>query len=185
LDIFSCLSRKELERADKFELAKEISRKASKYNLDKRIVAALVYQESNGNIWAFRWEKGFYKKYIEGKGRSELSGHVPASFPTLETEMISRAISWGAFQIMGETLRWQGFKEDYMPMACLPRINAEIGCKYLRWCLDRISADTDTTIRYQAALLKYNGGGDPMYPTRVFRHIENENYLKILNPSNP
>lgn len=158
---------------------------SKKYGLDPKIFASLIYQESRGNIWAQRYELGFYKRYIEGKGRDELSGFVPPRFPTLLTEKLSRSFSWGSCQLMGETLRFMGFEDPYMAEACDPRINIEFGAKYFRRCLDKRMHLGAGLPQYKGALALYNGKRDhheSNYDEKVLEHVTNGNYNKILNP---
>lgn len=73
---------------------------------------------------------------------------------------------------MGQTARELGFK-GYFYEFLNPRVNIEFGCKFLAKRLEKSKGVV------REALLKYNGGGDPKYPERVFRNLE---LLKKLNP---
>ena len=65
---------------------------AARLNIDGRYIAAIILQESGGNPWAFRYEDGFYRRYVLGKKKTELLGYVPDEIPTLNSERIARAI---------------------------------------------------------------------------------------------
>jgi len=176
---------KDLKTEDPKSIANLVSKYSVEYGLDPEIFASLIYQESRGNVWAQRYEVGFYKRYIEGKGRDELSGFVPPRFPTLLTEQMSRAYSWGLCQIMGETIRWMGFDGVYLAQACDPSVNIRFGAKYLRRCLDKKAYLGAGLSQYKGALALYNGKRDHNnsdYDERVLEHVENGNYNKILNP---
>lgn len=177
--------------------------KAGKFQLDPMIVAAVICQESEGKPWRSRYEPGFYRRKIERLKKKDLNGHVPDSIPTLNTEKVDRAKSWGLMQIMGETARAMGYIEDDITMLLIPEINLEIGCKYLRHLLD-IDARTsiadhkattiffrnfftdeilqmpEKTIRIMMALLRYNGGGNPRYPFEVYERTHNGEASKLL-----
>lgn len=133
--------------------------------IDPQIILAVIVQESQGNQWAVRFEPKFYERKLQHLGRSDLAGYVPGLLPTLATEKTLRATSWGLMQIMGETARVVGFKDPYLSRLLDPALNISIGTKYLKMLLSRKNGDT------RAALLAYNGGGDPLYPDRVIEHI--------------
>ena len=151
-----------------------IKEKASEYGLDPKLIAAIIYQESSGNIWSSRYENGFYEQYIDHLNRRTLPGHVPRFLPTLATEKRLRATSWGLMQIMGETAREHGFEARYLNKLARPKLNIEIGCKYLRHLMDITNNDTSK------ALLKWNGGGNPNYPQLVLAHIRSGAYRNVL-----
>ena len=154
-----------------------------KYKVKPDIFASLIFQESRGNVWAQRYELGFYKKYIEHRGRNELSGYVPPQLPTLITEKMNRATSFGLCQLMGETLRVQGFKGNYLIEACMPGINIEYGCKYLRRCLDLNSSEDSEFLQYKAALSLYNGIRNhhvSKYDELVLSHLDSGAYKNVL-----
>jgi hypothetical protein len=58
---------------------------------------AIMMQESGGNARAERYEPGFRRQYVQGRG-----------FPAHEEEF--RSTSWGLWQLMGEVLRELGFR---------------------------------------------------------------------------
>lgn len=187
MGLLSCLQfkQKPIELDDPLLLADCVRTYSTKFGLDPKILAALIYQESRGEIWAQRYELGFYKRYIEGKGRNELSGFVPPRFPTLATERNSRSVSWGVTQCMGETLRFMGFKGLYLAQACDPRINVMYGAKYLRRCLEKSASSGAGMSQYKGALALYNGirnHHESEYDEKVLEHVENGNYNAILNP---
>lgn len=155
-------------------ISNTIKEKAAKYGLDPRLVAAIIYQESSGDIWASRYEDGFYHQYIKHLNRKSLPGYVPRFFPTLATEKRLRATSWGLMQIMGETAREHGFKARYLNKLARPKLNLEVGCRYFKHLLDITDDNT------QKALLKWNGGGNRDYPQVVLAHISSGAYMNIL-----
>ena len=122
-----------------------------KFGLDTALLAALVEHESSWNPWAIRYEPAFFARYILPLLQSET---------VRDTEARARAFSWGLMQIMGQTARELGFAGDLASL-CDPDVGLTWGCKKLQQCMDAHVGDLD------AALLKYNGGGDPSYPIAV------------------
>lgn len=161
-------------------ISRSIRMKSARYDLREDIVAAVIYQESSGNPWANRYEKGFYRRYIQHLTRETLPGHVPRWGVTLDTEKYSRAVSWGLMQIMGETARENGYKARYLPKLIKTNDNLEIGCRYLRSLLNLYPNESNPELRYRKALLRYNGGGDPDYPNKIFKHISSGAYKRVL-----
>ncbi len=194
---------KDLKKSEvnKDRVAELIRVKSAKYNLDPKVVAAIVLQESSGRIFASRYEPGFYRRYIGHLDKRDLLGHVPRTI-TLGTEKVHRSTSWGLMQIMGETARGQDFDKDDMPELCLPENNIEIGCRYLRHLLNLDSNKTlaeaqqtkffkdylsktpptepEEETRIKMALLRYNGGGNHKYPSHVISRVKRGEYEKLL-----
>lgn len=176
--------------------------KASKYELPIEIVCAIIWQESHGDGDAFRYEPGFYRRHLAQLKRHELSGFVPEKLPTLNTEKVCRATSWGAMQVLGETARAHGFKDEKLWKLVYWENSLEFGCKYLRNRLNldskkklsecaelpffkqylvkaRLTED-EKILRYKMAFLRYNGGGNLLYPEEVWKHVTNGNWEKVL-----
>jgi len=98
---------------------------AGRHDLPVDLVAAMVRQESTFNRFTNRFEKDFYKTYIEGKSLDFL----PRG--SLEiTESLGRATSWGLLQVMGATARQYGFR-GWFPELCEAAVGLEFGCRYL------------------------------------------------------
>lgn len=147
-----------------------------KYSLRPDVVAALIFQESKGYPFAIREEigSGFYNRYV----KDPLLGFVPKRI-TKQTEKYLRAFSFGLCQIMGQVARERGFAGESLGQLFDPAINIELGCKILRAHLDRFKGSTEDAA-YRAALLRYNGGGDPDYPNKVFNHILTGAYKQVM-----
>lgn len=127
---------------------------AQAHGLDPALVCALCHHESaNWKPFAFRFEQGFYDKYVKDMKLSP-------------SEKMSRATSFGLMQVMGQVAREFGFAGDYLTELVDPVIGLEYGCKKLARCMDRANADV------RQALLLYNGGGDKSYPDKVLAHLE-------------
>lgn len=122
---------------------------ATARGLDDSLVCAVAEQESGWNPWAYRYEDGFYQKYV-----SPLTG-------LSDTERRGRAISWGLLQILGEVARELGFANTFLASLCEPAVGLEWGCRKLKRCVDLRGGDVS------AALLMYNGGANASYATEV------------------
>lgn len=142
-------------------------------DLSTELVAAIIWQESKGDRKAQRYEDLFFKKYVAGKSRLELIGHVPLKI-SLDTEKRNRAFSWGAMQIMGQTAREIGFAYDNFGELMEADIGIEYGCKYLAKCIKR------TNRNIEQAVDAYNGGGNPNYSPEVFIIIDRREHEIFL-----
>jgi soluble lytic murein transglycosylase-like protein len=83
---------------------------------------------------------------------------APLSLDVNETK--ERATSWGLMQIMGQVARELGYTGDLQQLL-EPQNSLDYGCKKLRQCFDRTDGSND------AALLRYNGGGNKNYASQV------------------
>ncbi len=128
------------------------------------LLAAVIHQESAGNPYAVRYEPGFFKRYVETKTRKTMLGYVPVRC-SFETEARLRATSFGLMQIMGQVLRERGFKGEFLTEALDPKTNIKWGSEFLQTLLLK-HQDTE------AALLRWNGGGNKNYGKEVLGHID-------------
>ena len=124
---------------------------AAKYGLDPAIVCAVIEQESGWNPWAMRYEDRFFDLYI-----TPLCLIDP-------TEARARACSYGLMQIMGQVAREQGFGGKYLTQLCDPDTGVDFGCRKLEKCFQQSEPE--------AALLRYNGGGNPEYGQQVLARV--------------
>jgi soluble lytic murein transglycosylase-like protein len=123
---------------------------ATLYLLDPAVVAAVCEQESDWNPYAIRFEPAFEARYIKPA--------IPSAPTTLE---MSKAISFGLMQIMGEVAIEYGWQGKFLTELCDPETGVEFGCRKLRKCFDLHPNDLT------AALLAYNGGGNSYYAPQV------------------
>jgi len=124
--------------------------------IDPVLVCAVIEQESNWNQWAMRFEPMFLAHYVK-----------PALPEAPTTKELARATSWGLMQCMGEVALELGFIGPYLSALCDPEIGLLWGCKKLARCLQARSGDV------RAALLMWNGGGNPIYPDQVMARMGN------------
>jgi soluble lytic murein transglycosylase-like protein len=131
---------------------------ATQAGIDPDLLEALVITESSGQADAFRFEPGFYKRYLEGK--PEWAGQIPRRISS----------SYGLCQIMLPTARQYGFRAE-PEMLFLPDVNLALGAKILARLIQQFGDIED-------ALQAYNGGpgnvGMPatrVYSDKVLRHL--------------
>ncbi len=137
------------------ELARSI---AAAHGLEPALVCAVIEQESAWNPWAVRYEPGFLSRYV---APLYTAGKLSA------TEAYTRAMSWGLMQVMGQVAREFGFAADSLPQLCDPATGVELGCRILAKRMARARGDVP------AALLAWNGGANPDYPSEVLARTRN------------
>lgn len=130
-------------------LARQI---AGKHGLNDALVCAIVEQESTWEPWAIRAEPAFDAKYVQPLHKTP-------------TEEWARSISWGLMQLMGEDAREMGFTGP-IPSLCDPATGLDWGCKFFAQKLLKANGDAF------AALLRWNGGGNPSYPGQVIARMD-------------
>ena len=142
-------------QAELIQLARDT---AKAHNLFPEIVCAIAEQESSWAPFAMRYEPAFYEHYIMPLVNK---GEVKR-----ETEARARAVSWGLGQVMGQLARELGFKGKFLSELCDPLVGLEYLCRALNQKLGFASGNMEK------ALLFYNGGGNPNYPTEVLARVE-------------
>ena len=138
-----------IEKAALVGMAKE---KASVHGIEPMLVCSVAEQESDWNCYAMRYEPAFYSKYILPLIET---GHVGP------TEANARATSWGLGQVLGQVARECGFGGPFLSELCDPDIGLEYLCRHLSMIMSRTGNNVTET------LLRYNGGGNELYPSQV------------------
>ena len=119
--------------------AREIDWMAAKHQVPAHVVAAVIKAESDGKADAFRYEPGFYQRYL---------AHLP-EYADANPRRV--AASYGLMQVMYTTAVEVGYIGPPEGLF-LPLESIEYGCRYLaqllRW------ADGDVA----RAIAAYNGG---------------------------
>jgi soluble lytic murein transglycosylase-like protein len=133
----------------------QIGSTASAYGLDPHIVEAMVRVESSGLAHAYRYEPGFWDRYLKAN---------PA-YERLNPRRVSA--SYGLMQVMYPVARELGFRGE-PEMLFLPGVSLEYGCKKLKELLVWAGGRRDQ------ALAAYNGGkggnGTPPYRNSTYVH---------------
>lgn len=127
---------------------------AMKFGLQPSLVAAVCEQESEWNPWAIRFEPAFEARYIK-----------PALPSAPTTRELTKAMSFGLMQIMGEVAIELGWDGKFLTELCDPATGILYGCKKLQRCY--LQHKDDTT-----SLLAYNGGGNVFYAKQVLARVE-------------
>lgn len=154
------------------KLASYILDAAKHTGVNAELLAAVIHQESGGNPFAVRYEPAFLKKYLDTKTRKTIGGYVPSRC-SWETEVQMRSTSFGLFQLMGQVARERGFRGEFLTELLDPATNLKWGSEFLQTLLHKY----DTT---EAALLRWNGGGDKDYGKKVLGHIDSGAYHYLL-----
>lgn len=145
---------------------------ATAHGIDPDLVEAVVEQESSGKFYAYRYEPGFYTRYL---------AHNPDYTDRNPYEV---SASFGLMQCMYPTALEHGFVGDPWDLFN-PRKNLDIGCtilaKLLTWARSQytgLSAHAETAIR-RSALAAYNGGKNGNSPNSTV--MRNQQYaLAVL-----
>lgn len=129
------------------------------------LVLAMIWQESTGNPWAYRYENGYVYFYEWKRGRAlyddrqSVQGNRIKSAAILgATEFNGQSASWGLMQPMGAAARERGFRGLYLPELCEPEINISIATAHY-WIYASLSGERGV----ENALQRYNGGGNEDY----------------------
>jgi len=134
--------------------------------LDVELVLAVIWQESSGNEWSYRYEPN-YQYFLDPKTQKPLyrnqfnvsTNRAEALRILGTTEFYAQSASWGLMQVMGAVAREYG-ATGWLTRLCDPGYGIMMGCKYLNVLYDRNAGDK------RMALFRYNGGAD--YPDEVF-----------------
>ena len=118
---------------------REIAEAAAAHGLDPRVVEAVVAVESSGRTSAYRYEAGFWAKYL-------------ANHPDYRHAVPERvSASYGLMQVMYPVAREMGFPGE-PEMLFVPATGLAYGCRKLAALLTWAEGDL------QSALCAYNGG---------------------------
>src|SRR5580692_1872028 len=125
---------------------------ATKHALDPTLVCAIIEQESGWEPYAMRYEPSFRSRYV-----------APLGLPP--TEEITRSISWGLMQVMGQVAREHGFTAKSLAALCDPATGLAIGCAVFAAKL------RTSTNNAEHALALWNGGANTSYAARVLARV--------------
>jgi soluble lytic murein transglycosylase-like protein len=135
----------------------EIVKAADDHEIDPDLLEAVVIAESSGQTDAFRFEPGFYRRYLEGK----------PEYAKANPRRVSS--SYGLCQVMYTTAQQYGF-QDLPEVLFQPAVGLQFGGLHLKRLLAWSKGDV------RKALAAYNGGQgnyaatDPQrYATKVLK----------------
>lgn len=122
---------------------------SSRFHLPPTLVAAIVDVESTRDPFACRYEQAFFDRYV----KPQVHKIKPVAPCSLATELVTRAMSWGPMQVMGETARTIGYTGPYLSALCDPATGLLWGCCYLARLRDRYPDEP-----WPVIVRAYNGG---------------------------
>lgn len=139
----------------KFWYRHEVETVAAAHQLDPDLVMAVCLVESSGLTHAYRYEPGFWLRYMADKPEwKDANPHRTSA-------------SYGLMQVMYTTAQQHGFVG--LPESLFqPMIGLEYGCRHLRYLLDKCNNDMEQ------ALAQYNGGEKG----NMERPFRNSNYVQ-------
>lgn len=145
------------------------------YNVNPSLIAAVIWQESRCDPNAIRYEDRFFLKYLKRRAYADLGGFLPNPRKvSADTERRMRAVSWGLMQLLGQTAREQGFEGTFLTELLDVEANIKTGVGLLAKFLEQNEGDA------HKALLRYNGGGNKMYPHDVLSHIDSTAHQAVF-----
>ena len=138
--------------------------------VDANMVLAVIWQESSGNEWAYRFEPG-YQYFFDAKAQKALyrsqfniaTNRAEALRVLGTTEFYAQSASFGLMQVMGAVAREHG-ATGWLTRLCDPGFGIAMGCKYLNVLYKRNAGDK------RMMLFRYNGGS--AYPDEVFEKLK-------------
>lgn len=172
--VFQFLKKKN-DCSDECRWIKAAVQAAKENKIDPVLFVALILNESSGNPFATRWERRFFLRYVAGRPLDTLAPYR-GSLDNYEQDLlrISLAYSWGLCQIMGVVAIEHGFRGRQMWELLDVETNVSLGARIFAGFRDgiaRTSKDLSAEELQFKTLLRYNGGGDADYPSRVLKRM--------------
>lgn len=148
------------EWMDNLELLSTCEMFARRYEIDPKLIKAIITQESSWNCYAIRYEQTYSYLYKE----EEFAKKCKVS---LSTEINTQKMSWGLCQLMGALARELGH-EGALPELIDPAINIELACKHLSHLKKMVTCEDDI-------ISAYNGGLGALH--RIEGKYRNQGYV--------
>lgn len=144
---------------------KIVDKWACELNISQALIFAVIQMESGGNEKAYRYEPGYYKRYIEKsldwKFLMMKHGYTPRDV----------AASYGLMQLMFPTA--YPYKKNLTPAELYePDTNVRIGTAYLAGLLKKYDGDKLQTLAH------YNGGAGGARAIRLSKDTQAARYAK-------
>lgn len=153
----------------KQEIIKAIGIQAAAHGLDPILCEAVVWQESNYNQWAMRYEKLWRYFVVWNTGKPWPRGMSRVDFPrppgcSRSTEVSLQKHSFGCYQMMGSVARENGFRGAFLTELLDPMRNIQYGVAILKKYIKQKDGDA------RKGLVRWNGR--TTYPDEVFEKME-------------
>lgn len=132
-------------------LLPRVKEKALKYNLDEKLLDAIIQMESSYDFYAVRFEP--HSTYLVTPDKFAKFNNI-----TEITEQKLQCISWGLFQIMGSTARGLEFNGP-LPSLCDVDTNLELGCKFIIQLNKKYASIEDLIAAYNAGSARKGSDG--------------------------
>lgn len=129
----------------------DVKSEAKDWDLDWRVIDALIHIESSWNPVAMRYERNF--TYFTSPERYAKQNRI-----TLDTEKVLQKCSFGLMQIMGGTARFLNY---IGPLVGLfdPETNIHLGCKFFAQLAHEYTNVNDQIAAYNAGSVKRLANG--------------------------
>lgn len=146
---------------EKYAMMCHAERYANEFELDIKVVSAVITVESGWDNWAVRFEPGWkwHLNVMQWAKRVNVS---------TATETICQQMSWGLMQVMGTVARELGYEKD-LPGLCAPATGIQFGCKKLKQNYVRYGCMKKALAAYNAGNPKSKAG--QLYAEKVYSHI--------------
>lgn len=152
-----------------------VSSIAEEYDLDPRLVFAIIMVESSNRSNVARYEAHFRWTTNEAE-------HAKRIGITEASEHQLQKFSWGLMQTMGGSVRDLGYM-GFLPELCVPQVGIRWGCMYLRKLMDRYGNDVERAVAaYNAGSSRKRDDGkyvNQEYVDKVFTHFDKMKGLKL------
>jgi len=147
-----------------------IKRYAVIYDIDPKLIAAIIRKESSWKPYAYRIEPGFWKRYLSGIKR------IFYSTPEKDEDWLKYpdivSASYGLMQVMLSTAMEMGFRFTFPFELFDPSTNIKWGCAYLRKLYKRYGDWND-------AIASYNQG-DNRKRVNDGEYVNQEKYVDVV-----
>lgn len=140
----------------------------SRFQVDPKVIAAMIQTESEWRRLAFRHEENF--SYV-----FKVQEFARALKCSEDLELVLQRSSFGYMQIMGGTARWLGFTRS-LEKLFEPAVNLEYGIKYYLHHAKRYSDVKDIVAAYNSGAAKKDKDGvyvNEMARNHVRKFVEN------------
>lgn len=139
-----------------FDVTKRMS---IKYAVPPNLILAIIYQESRGRNWTYRYEPRCKYNFTPGY-------YARKHYITDDSEIMAQRTSWGLMQIMGFRARELGF-DGILTQLCISSIGIEYGVKNLSGLLIKYEKEDEIIASYNS--------GSPVY--KIKGELMNRDYV--------